>query len=72
MNMHSISEPSYRNLNHELHVAYFDGASESMQKAGEEALKKCIENQQFHFADKDKSIHVSLLLTHGIDEAIHL
>ena len=26
MNMHSMSEPSYRNLNHELHVAYFDAA----------------------------------------------
>ena len=39
MNMYSMSEPSYRNLNDELHVAYFDAAPESMQKAGEEALK---------------------------------
>ena len=35
MNMYS----SYRNLNDELHVAYFDAVPESMQKAGEEALK---------------------------------
>lgn len=40
MNMYSMSEPSYRNLNDELHVAYFDAAPESMQKAGEEAFKK--------------------------------
>ena len=32
--MHSMSEPIYRNLNDELHVAYFDAASESMQKEG--------------------------------------
>ena len=56
-----MSEPSYRNLNDELHVAYSDAASESMQKAGEEALKKCIENQQFQVVDKDKSIGLSIL-----------
>ena len=37
MNMHLMSEPSYHNLNDELHVTYFDATSDSMQKAGEEA-----------------------------------
>ena len=62
MNMHTLSEPNYCNLNNELHVPYFDAASESMQKAGEKALKKCIQNQQlFHVADEDKSIELSRL-----------
>lgn len=34
MNIHSMSEPIYRNLNDEFHVAHFDAASESMQKEG--------------------------------------
>ena len=60
-----MSEPSYRNLNDELHVAYFDAASESMQKAGEEAYKKCIENQQLHVVDEDKSTGLSRVSVDG-------
>lgn len=54
--MHSMSEPSCRNLNNELHVTYFNATSESMQKAGEEASKRFIENQKFYLVDEDKSI----------------
>ena len=54
--MHSMSEPSCRNLNNELHVTYFNATSESMQKAREEASKRFIENQKFYLVDEDKSI----------------
>ena len=45
-----------------------------MEKAGEYALNKFIENQQFHVIDEDKSIglsHVPLLMIHGIDDTIY-
>ena len=36
-----------------------------MEKAGEYALKKCIENQQFHVIDEDKSIGLSRVSVNG-------
>ena len=64
-NMHAMSEPSCRNLNNELHVAYFNAALDSMQKAGEEASKRFIENQKFYLVDEDKSIGLSRISVDG-------
>ena len=74
MNMRSISDPSYCNLNNELHVAYFDAASENMQKSGEQALINVLKTNNFALLTKTSLLgyHVSLLMAHGTDEAIHL
>ena len=42
MNMHSFSDPTYRNINHALYNAYDIAAKESMRKAADElALSSC-------------------------------
>ena len=50
-----MSEPSYGNLNDELHVAYLDACcirEYAESRGGSIKLKKCIENQQFHVVDE--------------------
>ena len=44
MNMHTLSESSYRNISKELHCAYEKAAAESMMQAADSALNKCVES----------------------------
>ena len=44
MNMHTLSEPSYRNINKELHCVYEKTATESMMQAADSAFKECVES----------------------------